>query len=84
MAATTGAAGKKRPASEAAGEVRDKYFEVYHSTMKALIMASEEGALPEGHATAFPLFRNPSGADAGWLLWQAALADYYPTGRPAG
>ena len=35
---------------EAAGEVRDKYFEIYHSTMKALIMASEEGALPEGHA----------------------------------
>ena len=33
---------------EAAGVVRDKYFELYHSTMKALIMASEAGEIPDG------------------------------------
>ena len=42
-----------------------------HLHNSALVRAPAPApALPEGHATAFPLFRNPSGADAGWLLWQ--------------
>ena len=36
------------PAAEAK-KLRDEYFERYHSTLKALTMADEDGRLPAGH-----------------------------------
>jgi hypothetical protein len=71
--------------TEEAGALRDKYFEQYHSTMKALIMASEEGALPDGasfeqaslvradHALTPIVPANPARLSVSLLPWSSSM-----------